>query len=161
MTREQKIFEARRLRARGLTSPQIAERLDANKSTVRNWYLGGVCPCGAPLDGGNGSGSSQRCPNCVPAASTYWTAEKLIERIQEWARLYGEPPTAEDWSPAQAAYRRAADASVVHKRFYDGDWPGSNTTRQRFGTWNAAIQAAGFAPLSVGQYREERAGVAA
>jgi chromosome segregation ATPase len=31
------------------------------------------------------------------AAKTVWTKSKIISSIKEWADVYGEPPSAEDW----------------------------------------------------------------
>jgi hypothetical protein len=66
MTREEKIREARRLRALGWTAPAIGRELGASDSTIRNWYLGGACvDCGAPVDGSNRD-KSLVCSTCAP-----------------------------------------------------------------------------------------------
>lgn len=63
MTREEKIREARRLRAERWTAAAIGRELAVPASTVRNWYLGGDCQeCGAPVEGS----SSRRAQFCVP-----------------------------------------------------------------------------------------------
>jgi hypothetical protein len=59
----------------------------------------------------------------------YWTAERIIRAIHSWAKLHGgEPPKYNDWS-------RATDAH-----------PARITVVERFGSWNAAIAAAGLEP---------------
>ena len=72
-----------------------------------------------------------------------------MERIQAWGEVYGGPPSARDWNPAQAVIRGRPDISA---RFYaDGCWPHVNSARRAFGSWNAAIEAAGFTPRLPGK----------
>jgi hypothetical protein len=148
LSREQKIAKARELRAAGWTAKKIAEALEANESTVRNWYLGGNCEdCGAPVDGGDGSRSSTRCPSCASAAQTFWTRELIIEKIRTWAERYGRPPSATDWNPYTLRRRPGmTDATKERKlkRFQDDDWPYTNYVIARFGSWAAGLRAAGF-----------------
>lgn len=64
MTRDEKVREARRLRALGWTAPEIGRELGVSDSTVRNWCLGGDCAdCGAPLDGSERK-KALRCSSC-------------------------------------------------------------------------------------------------
>jgi hypothetical protein len=56
----------------------------------------------------------------------YWTTERIIEAIQAWAREHGKPPAAKDWLAT----------GVGH--------PSNATVRDRFGSWNAGLEAAGF-----------------
>lgn len=79
-----------------------------------------------------------------------WTREVVIERIQRWVVLYGEPPRAADLSPASA---RWSGSSWRTDRYRAGDpetgapWPSLNAVKSRFdGSLNAAIIAAGFEP---------------
>lgn len=58
----------------------------------------------------------------------WWTRERVIAAIQEWAREHGEPPRSLEW-------RRATPA-----------FPHDATVKRLFGSWNAAIAAAGFEP---------------
>jgi hypothetical protein len=66
VTREEKIREARRLRALGWTAPAIGAELGVSDSTIRNWYLGGDCEdCGAPITYDTKSYAPfVRCPSC-------------------------------------------------------------------------------------------------
>lgn len=143
MTREQKIVKAKELRGKGWKASRIAEVVDAPESTVRNWYLGGECRCGAPLDGGSPSRGTERCRSCTAKDATIWTREWIVSKIQEWTSLYGEPPTAEDWAPQTVHSRRA---NAVRTRFYSASWPYTEYVQRRFGSWNAGIEAAGFTP---------------
>ena len=57
------------------------------------------------------------CPTC---------GTSLTERIREWSRLHGRPPTSNDWNPKQ-----------------DG-WPSSSLIQRVFGSWSDGLVAAGF-----------------
>ena len=80
-----------------------------------------------------------------------WDRKLIVEAIQSWAAKYGAPPAATEWNPAQAKKMRV-DGDDVEKRFGDGYWPYSNTVINHFGTWGAAIEAAGFPRPIAGQY---------
>ncbi len=66
----------------------------------------------------------------------HWTRERIIAAIQEWAERFGHPPASGDWRFGVAPY-----------------WPATSTVQNRFGSWNAAISAAGFTPLRSGKRR--------
>jgi Homing endonuclease associated repeat len=72
---------------------------------------------------------------------------EIVDAIQEWARRYGSPPTMSDWEPSRAR-RNGHEWRVV--RYARGDWPSARTVRKHFGTFNAAIEAAGFQPRRSG-----------
>ena len=61
--------------------------------------------------------------------------------IRRWTRRYGEPPGADDWSAAMARGRPEKLA-----RLRERDWPCAPTVQHYFGSWNAAIEAAGLTP---------------
>lgn len=59
---------------------------------------------------------------------TRWGKTSIIKAIQDWHAIYGEPPRANDW---QKSWRP--------------DWvPSTETVKYHFGSWRAAIEAAGF-----------------
>jgi Homing endonuclease associated repeat len=58
-----------------------------------------------------------------------WTRLEIIDRIVWWNETHGRPPYCTDWSKP-AAQR--------------GPFPNVDLVRHRFGTWRAAIEAAGF-----------------
>jgi hypothetical protein len=78
-----------------------------------------------------------------------WTPERIIAAIQQWAREHdGEPPAKTQWS------RRNTRGGVVPGK------PGSTRPSPRhvaraFGSWNAAIAAAGFEPRTKGSAKGE------
>lgn len=92
-----------------------------------------------------------RCKRCYVLSQTIWTQEAVVAAIQDYADQYGEPPTAHEWNPALARQLGRPD---LGERFYqDGCWPHTHTVQQRFGSWNAAIAAAGFTPRPTGHRR--------
>lgn len=77
-----------------------------------------------------------------------WTREAITERIQSWVEFYGRPPSAMEWNPSDAIARGRRDWA---DRYYtDGCWPNSWTVQEGFGSWNAAIAAAGYTPRKPG-----------
>lgn len=107
--------------------------------------------CGKPLNGSDGRGpnAAVRCVKCSGAISgakrTVWTREAIVRAIREWAELYGEPPAMPDWSPSSARHLGNPERA---ERFLsaNGRWPWATKVHQRFGSWNAALEAAGFKP---------------
>ncbi|MGE0025680.1 MAG: homing endonuclease associated repeat-containing protein [Thermoleophilia bacterium] len=68
-----------------------------------------------------------------------WTEERVLAAIRAWADENGRPPSSSDW------YLRA---------------PGRPThcvVKERFGSWNKAIAAAGFEPVPAGRPRGQAA----
>lgn len=88
----------------------------------------------------------------VPHGKRY-SDDDILAAIRRWNETYGRPPTAADWSPSRA--RRQGDEEMV-RRYLEGDWPSFGVVINHFGTWNAALAAAGFEPHPFGR-RTERA----
>ncbi|MGA2928712.1 MAG: hypothetical protein ABSG43_22530 [Solirubrobacteraceae bacterium] len=84
---------------------------------------------------GANEGRSVRAPRFTP--------EAIIARIQHWTRLHGEPPTIRDWDPSRARRTRQGWRA---ERFEAGAWPSVGMVKRQFGTFNAAVEAAGLAP---------------
>lgn len=112
---------------------------------------GGTCvDCGATTNGSDGRKPEPRCGTCsarrVGHANKVWTRDGILAAIRAWADEYGEPPAQTDWNPHHA--RRILHDDARARRFEDanGRWPTFKTPIREFGSWNAAIVAAGFAP---------------
>lgn len=79
-----------------------------------------------------------------------WSRELVIERMQEWNQLFGKPPAQSEWNIAKArtllvaARRRALRWVDVQVEYERGDWPSCDTVKRLFGSWNNAVEAAGF-----------------
>lgn len=172
MTRSERVVEIRRLIAAGHTHAAVAEIMGLSRSTVRNYIYdpSGLknrtrkdsyrkpCPdCGRLMDGSNGRGpnSSKHCRSCAPNHhSRIWTREMIIDCIRDFADKYGKPPGARDWNPPDAISDYRDD---IAERFHeDGCWPYVDTVQRLFGSWNAAIEAAGFKPLKPGHKYSDR-----
>lgn len=100
--------------------------------------------CGGPCH----SRGSDRCQQCFIAAYAVFVRIRHIEAIRLWAELYGAPPVAQDWSATAA--RVNPERWARWDRF---DWPGLRAVQDVFGSWNAAIEAAGFMPNKPGRHR--------
>lgn len=87
-----------------------------------------------------------------------WDAERVVEGIQEFARLYGRPPTARDWNVAMA--RSEGRHDLVERFYADLCWPHTGTVLTYFSSWSAALRAAGFEPLTPGYHYEDNGTVA-
>jgi hypothetical protein len=68
-----------------------------------------------------------------PSAPVRWSRETTLAALCEWAESRGRSPSLEQWRRASAGHPSAA------------------TVRRLFGSWNAAAEAAGFAPRRPGE----------
>lgn len=104
--------------------------------------------CGQPTSRGpaNGYVAEPRCPTCSCAHRKIWTPAAVLQAIREWAAIHGEPPALPDWDPWRARHVLHDDARA--RRFEDAQrrWPSFKVVCTEFGSWNAAIEAAGFEP---------------
>lgn len=168
MTRKQRAAEALALRGQGLLHREIAGRMGISTSYAaalcsdptgdgdrarKARYAGPCVDCGGPTNGSDGRRDEPRCIACSnirnSAARRVWTREAIIAAIRAWADENGEPPAIADWNPSLA--RGMGDAPRA-ERFIaaDGRWPWFMTAVREFGSWNAAISAAGFEPRPAG-----------
>ena len=149
--------QAATLKAQGLNGLQIAERMGISRSYAysllndpdgsgerqRKTKYDGVCKdCGGRTVGDGGL-PPERCAPCsieYQRSSAKWTKETIIAAIHEWVRLAGRAPAATDWNTGVAV---TGDRAALRRA---GDWPATNTVVGKFGTWNAAIVAAGLEP---------------
>ncbi len=151
------------MRASGMLFREIAGELGKSPSYLRNLASdprgdkararkdrgGNTCAdCGTPV-----SYESVRCMAC--ANRPYWTQDRIIAAIREWAAMDGSPPTATDWNSALARTRRDTGEHPLWSD-YPGKWPTTWTAAAAFGSWNAAIAAAGFVPRMPGGRGAER-----
>lgn len=164
--------EVARLRVTGMTlqqtadaigiSPSYAQELDTNPDGSRakarkDSYRQPCVDCGAMTSGSEGL---RETPRCIPCAKkfvipliTKWPRERIIAKIQEWAALYGSPPSTTDWYPGRC--REFGDEERA-LRFEAGDWPWFTIVVSHFGTFNTAIKEAGFKPRRPYGYAENR-----
>jgi hypothetical protein len=82
--------------------------------------------------------------------------EDIVTAIKRWEGLYGEPPAMSDWAPARA---RRLGHEWRAQRYFAGSWPHLTTVLNQFGTFRAAIEAAGFEPRPQGRHARADSGV--
>jgi len=68
-----------------------------------------------------------------PRTGFRWTHETIVYAITLWHRTYSRPPVTREWEHAGENH------------------PSRQTVARVFGSWNAAIAAAGFCPRSRGR----------
>jgi hypothetical protein len=165
MTRAEKVQRAQRLREQGVKHREIAEQMGVSLSSVRHYLhdpdgskmrarkdsYRGICQdCGAATDGSNGAAAAPNyCWECAPAHHAIWTCERIVEKIHEWAELYGRPPGVMDWSPNHARRHPSLSQELKQRkieRFGVGRWPSVEAVYRYFGSWTAGLAAAGFSP---------------
>jgi Homing endonuclease associated repeat len=88
------------------------------------------------------------------ATRRYWDRERIIAAMTLWHRVYGKAPCANDWRPNALT---APSNQPRLERFRSGSWPAASVVNRHFGSWNAAIEAAGFTPRSRGHQSEAAA----
>lgn len=77
---------------------------------------------------------------------SYFTESGVVEAIRKFHDLYGRPPTKIEWCPPIA--RRLGHPELAERFESEGCWPSFRVIQRLFGTWNKAIEAAGFEPLT-------------
>jgi hypothetical protein len=142
-SREQRVDVVRELKKKGLTGQQIAERLNLAPSTVstyvsdpelakqrtrRRGYAGRCIDCGSATSGDRPGNPLARCPRCAHVMQLKWTRATIIEVLLRVAREEGRRPTAADFVSRPSAR----------------SLPALGTIQKRFGSFNTALEAAGF-----------------
>jgi HNH endonuclease len=69
--------------------------------------------------------------------------EAILEALVEWTRRYGDVPAMADWDPVRA--RRLGQTWRI-ARYREGDWPSARSVAHHFGSFAAAVTAAGLIP---------------
>jgi Homing endonuclease associated repeat len=163
LSRDERVEQIERLEAQGLAPREIAQRLGLAVSTIRAYradpegerlrrrredYRGSCRGCGARTSGGRGRASAPDwCARCSRERLRVWSEEQIVAAIGAWSELTGAPPTVGDWSPAHAPAGHLGSARYLED---PGRWPSAALVRQRFGSFRAAVAAAGFRPMALG-----------
>jgi hypothetical protein len=155
---------AHRLHDEGESYTVIAKAAGVQYQTARSWLdteyrsqlrakarerkagYGGTCEtCGSATDGSGGPRNAPRyCRLCAPAAHAKWGRDGVVSAIRRYYARYGRPPGAVDFNPAAARAHGRHDRA---ERFEsDGDYPSTSCAQYVFGSWAAALTAAGFRP---------------
>jgi hypothetical protein len=165
----ERVAEARQLREQGYKLREIAAYFGVAIPTVQAWLadpsgtrLRGrkdalaqqrrCADCGAPTDGGRGPLDEARCKACSDRKRgiemKIWTREAIVLAIEEWAAAWGEPPAVPDWNAWHSRHvlRDEQRAQRAEHERAAGRCPCITSVVKAFGSWNAAITAAGFEP---------------
>ena len=91
--------------------------------------------------------------DCLAAHARKLTREWIIASIHEWVQWFGGPPTAVDWNQHMARANGRQD--LIDRYEATGRrWPGVHVVQDNYGSWNEAIEAAGYEPCPLGQRRD-------
>lgn len=149
----------------GCNLRDIAAELDVPISTVHAWlrdpdgakararkdrYRGTCVGCGVPTTGSRGRDAApERCSEC--AMAWIWDAEhkRILAAFREWFEEFGDRPYATDWNSCLARAKGQPERAARSER-EPGRWPSTSSVINHFGTWNAAVKAAGFDPVKPG-----------
>ena len=146
------------MRLDGMTLGEIAQTIDLTRGYIHKLWRAGATPQHIEQLRQAEAAAKQRAIEQRRAASERRrkaaaalrakrrrkaTRRRLLADMREWERRVGQPPSAGDWDSnvrRRSAWRAERYASTGRR------WPTSANVLQRFGSWNAAIRAAGFAP---------------
>jgi hypothetical protein len=92
------------------------------------------------------------CIACQNAERHEVARAHMVEEIQRWADLFDGPPTAAEWNltMARQVFSVPRLAETERRHAVGGPFPAASTAQALYGTWNAAITAAGFVPRRTG-----------
>src|SRR5690242_9519352 len=96
-------------------------------------------------------------PRRIRRSGGDWPNERIVDALHAWAAQMGQAPRCYDWAPAAASSGGfPLDGAERWEREHPR-WPHHSLVVTRFGSWRAALEAAGFAappPLRIS--RRER-----
>jgi hypothetical protein len=161
---------AQELKAEGKVQREVADALGVSRSYAaelmgadplgekardRKKRYQGVCvDCGGATTGTMGRAKApERCADCraeFDHARRFWTAERVVAEFQRFARVMGRGPTVID-CPGQA-HTPTISRKITAARLAETDRaaalgllvPHPDIVRREFGTWHAALRAAGL-----------------
>lgn len=172
-TRAERAAEAARLRAEGLIYKDIAARIGTSVSYAQELvtdpdgsgalarkarlYSFECSGCGKTIVANGTKELANRtgyCQPCLGARERGMSRRWILESMAEWEDRFGVPPTATDWNP-QAAYAKSVAWKAQRLADTDRPWPSVSSVQAIFGSWNAALQAAGYDTFEPGYYGRE------
>jgi len=73
-----------------------------------------------------------------------WNPERVIAALRDWEEEFGEPPRSYEWAIAAARNTGHEDGRVRRWAAEYPRWPGAGPVIRCFGSWSAALEAAGL-----------------
>lgn len=136
--------KAKKLRRQKMLVKDIAKELGVPKPTIIRWTNPNLEKRGrtrarrqkfserrhCPICKKRMSDKSTTCDACNRANRRYWTRDRLIQTVREWALEHGHPPAYSDW-------QRAGRGHPAIRSITDGPNP-------PFKTWGDLMVASGF-----------------
>lgn len=160
-----KAAEAARLRGLGKTYREIGEALgvsnsmvadllcdpDRSRTLARRETYRTPCPdCGVLTGGSEGRKPGQRCSACAAKAREI-TPEQILAAFTRFYQVTGRAPTTVDAMHAAGQRDRLTAERLAEVDDPDAPWlPYPSTVSHRFGSWQAAVRAAGITPAPWG-----------
>ncbi len=133
----ERVAQAARLRNEGLRWREIGELLGISPDTARRYPHARLCPVCQHETILRG----ERCHSCWSSGRTRWGERferaDIIAAIQHWAALEGRAPAAIDWEPADRDGHPRWEQECPR-------YPPHSHVIRAFGSWNQALQAAGY-----------------
>lgn len=147
--RHQRTRQVLALKREGLNGLQIADRLGLGKSYVYELIAegegrGGRPPSECEACGDRVGKTSRRwCRRCyrLGRVRETWPSHRIVAALQQCAEVTGRRPGAADFNPTMARQKGWPERA---RRYEEYGWPSTSTIQERFGSWNAAMLAAGF-----------------
>jgi transcriptional regulator with XRE-family HTH domain len=172
--RQRRVDRARELRGQGYLQREIADLMGISRSAAndlltdpdnakkrsRRLLYGGTCRiCGKITDGSAGNHPPPDiCIECGPNEqheNRRWTPEAVIAALQEFRQRVGRTPTATDLLVRAGApsiertlsTKRLAEIAALPRDLVTPPLP---LVQREFGSWRAALEAAGLPPNPTG-----------
>lgn len=80
-------------------------------------------------------------PLAYPGRPSRWDEASIVEALRSWVTVMGAPPRRDDWSGQRTSAPGAAQRKWMAEH---PAWPSSSCVADHFGSWSAALDAAGL-----------------
>ena len=107
--------------------PPLARQWEPKHAGSRWLVADPPYPTATTVQNACGSWAAARALAGLPVLRQSWTATTIIQALQMSARRAGRPPASDEWESARGELR-----------------PSASTVRRHFGSWSAALDAAGL-----------------
>jgi len=137
--------------------PTVGKRMYCSDYCRKQFNYSSTCvDCGGRVKYG-GKPQPDRCSGCSRKMVHERAHRNYMEAFRDWYERYGEIPNAYDWIfPAPSAVERISPERIkeLERRHAHRKWPYPSGIVEFYGSWNKAIEAAGFTPLEKGARRD-------